>query len=179
MPMTVVVRTHTDPNSLIEAVRGTVRSLDKNLPVYDVRTLQQYLAISVAEPRFNAMLLGIFAALSLILAAVGLYGVISYGVARRTHEIGVRMALGATRGDVLGEIVKQGLRLVLLGTAIGLAVALATTQNLKNMLFGVQPADPVTLIAVSLLLVAVATLASYIPARRATKVDPMVALRYE
>jgi ABC-type antimicrobial peptide transport system permease subunit len=124
-------------------------------------------------------LMTVFAGLALTLAAVGIYGVISYSVSQRTHEVGVRMALGATRGTVLQMIVRQGLRLTLIGTAIGLLAALGLTRILKSMLFGVKPTDPLAFVAVSILLAAVALLASYIPACRATKVDPMVALRYE
>ncbi len=179
MVMTVVVRTMMDPRGVIDTVRRQVAALDRELPLYDVLTLNQYLAIAVAEPRFNTLLLGLFAGLAVVLAAVGLYGVISYSAVQRSHEIGVRMALGAQRLDVLRLIIGQGMTLALTGVAVGLAGALVLTRVLSSLLYGVRATDPATLIVVSLLLSGVALLASYIPARRATKVDPMVALRYE
>ena len=134
---------------------------------------------SVLRQRLNMILLGFFAGLALLLASIGLYGVISYSVAQRTHEIGIRLALGAQRSEVLTLIVRQGLKLTLIGLAIGIPGALGLTRFLSSLLYGVKPTDPFTFIAVSFSLVGVALLASYIPARRATTVDPMVALRYE
>jgi putative ABC transport system permease protein len=177
--MTFVVRTAVDPISLAAAARGQVESLDKDLPLFGVETLDGYVGQSLAPPRVIALLLGIFGGIALLLAMVGIYGVVSYSAAQRTHEIGVRMALGAEKADVLRMVIGQGLKLALIGVAIGIAGALALTRFLASLLYGVKPTDPVTFIAVSLILIAVALLACYIPARRAAKVDPMVALRYE
>ncbi len=177
--MTVLVRTAGDPMYWAAAIRKQVASVDKDQPPHDVATLDKLETATFTPRRVNLFLLGAFAALGLILAAVGIYGVVSYSVSQRTHEIGVRMALGAERGDVLKVIVWQGLRSVLIGTAIGVAASLALTRFLQTLLFGVKPTDPATFIAVSLILAGVALLATYLPARRATKIDPMVALRYE
>ncbi len=179
MVMKVVVRTMMDPRGVTDAVRRQVAALDRELPLYNVMTLDRYLAIGVVEPRFNTLLLGLFAGLAVVLAAVGLYGVISYSAVQRSHEIGVRMALGAQRLDVLRLVIGQGLTLALAGVAIGLVGALALTRVLSSSLYGVRATDPTTLIVVALVLSGVAIAASYIPARRATKVDPMLALRYE
>jgi putative ABC transport system permease protein len=177
--MTVVARTAADPSGLAGAVRDVVRSLDKDAPVYGVRTVEELLGRSVATPRFNTLMLGLFASVALILTAVGLYGVISCSVSQSTHEIGIRVALGAQSSDVLKLVVGQGLMLTLMGVAIGLIGAYLLTRLMESLLFGVEATDPATFACVSLLLFAVAALACYIPARRATKVDPMVALRYE
>ena len=177
--MTVVVRTTSDPHSVITAVTKEVGALDKDLPLFGVKTMEEYLAASVAAPRFNTTLLSIFAAVALLLTVVGLYGVMSYSVAQRTNEIGIRMALGAQARDVLRLIVGQGFKLVLVGLVIGLAGAYALTRLIASLLFGVTTKDPLTFATVAVLLAFVALLACYIPARRAAKVDPMEALRYE
>jgi putative ABC transport system permease protein len=175
----LAVRTAVDPVSMVSAVRAQVRDVDPAQPLYHVATLQQVLSESLAPRRFSMLLLGIFAAIALALATVGIYGVMAFSVTQRTHEIGIRMALGAERRNVLRVIVRQGLRLTLLGVVLGIAGAWALTSFLASLLFGVAPRDPATFVLVSLALVVVSILACYIPARRATRVDPMVALRYE
>jgi putative ABC transport system permease protein len=177
--MFFVVRTVNDPRSIVESARRQVASLDKNAPIYHVETLDQYFAQSMEAPRFITLLLGGFAGLALVLACLGIYGVISYTVAQRTREIGIRMAVGAQKGEVLWMVIREGLRPALAGIAIGIVCALRLTRLLSSLLFGIKPADPVTFAAVALMLTGVAILACYIPARRATRVDPMVALRYE
>ena len=177
--MQLAVRTAADPDSMVSAVRTAVRDVDPDQPLYHVATLQQVLSESVAPRRFNMLLLGIFAGIALTLATVGIYGVMAFSVTQRTHEIGIRMALGAKRSDVLGMVVRQGLKLALIGVVSGIVGALVLTRFLSSLLFGVKPTDPLTFAAVSLILSAVALVACYIPAYRATKVDPMVALRYE
>ncbi|MGH9936501.1 MAG: FtsX-like permease family protein, partial [Blastocatellia bacterium] len=177
--LATVVRTAGDPLAIVGAVRNEVRSLDSELPVYRVKTLDQYLAESIAQPRFNTLLLALFAGVAMILAAVGLYGVMAYSVAQRTREIGVRMALGAQPGDVLRLIVGQGMKLTLLGVVIGLVASLALTRLMKSLLYGVSPTDTPTFTAVTVLLVVVALVACWIPTRRATQVDPLIALRCE
>ena len=175
----VVVRTAGDPTSVASAARDIVARLDKDLPVTNVATMDQMIAASVAAPRFRTTLVAIFAAVGLLLAAIGIYGVMSYAVTERTHEIGVRAALGATRGDVLRLVLGETIALAAVGVGIGLAGALATTRLIRALLFHVEPTDSATFAAISLLLAATALAASYIPARRAMRVDPMVALRYE
>jgi putative ABC transport system permease protein len=177
--MWIALRTDADPRSLISAARAEVQALDKELPVFEVKTLEQYFSGEVGRPRFNALLLLFFAGVALLLTAVGLYGVISYSVTQRTREIGVRMALGAQTNDVLRLVVKQGMTLTLIGSVIGLGGALALTRLLKTLLFGVGAADPPTFSIIVLLLITVAFVACWLPARRATKVDPMVVLRSE
>ncbi len=178
-PRDLVVSTNVDPLSLAGTVRQTVWEIDRDQPVSNIRTMEAILAESVARQRFSMLLLGIFAALALILAAVGIYGVMSYSVAQRTREFGIRMALGAQKSDVLKLAVGGGLKLVLIGVAIGLVAAFILTRVMSSLLFGVSATDPTTFITISLVLISVALLASYIPARRATEVDPMIALRYE
>ncbi|MFP5262087.1 MAG: ABC transporter permease [Blastocatellia bacterium] len=177
--MTLVLRSDADPATLGAAIRAAVSGIDKDQPISAIRPLAEVLADSVAQQRFSMLLLGVFAAVALVMAAVGLYGVMSYSVTQRTHEIGVRMALGASPRDVLGLVVGQGVMLTSAGVCIGLAAAVALTRLMESLLFGVTATDPLTFGAISLMLMAVAFVASYIPARRATRVDPMVALRYE
>ena len=177
--MYLAIHTATDASSLINPVRNAVLAMDKDLPVYEVKTMEQLVSKSVANPRLNVVLLGIFAAVALILSAVGIYGVMSYSVTQRTHEIGIRMALGATSKDVLKLVVGLGLTLTGVGVGVGLVSAFFLTRLMATLLFGVSSTDPVTFVVIPLILTAVAFVACFIPARRATKVDPMVALRYE
>ena len=179
LTMDVVLRTKTEPAAILSAVREATRSLDSDVPIANVATLRSIVHESMAKPRFSMLLLGSFAALALILASVGMYGVISCGVMQRTREIGVRIALGARRESILAMVIGEGARLVGLGMGIGLIASLAVTRLMAGFLYGVQPNDPPTLIAVFLLLIAVALAACYIPARRAAATDPIVALRYE
>ncbi|HEX8279927.1 MAG TPA: ABC transporter permease, partial [Chthoniobacterales bacterium] len=178
-PNALVVRTKVDPLSLASTVRAQIWAIDKDQPVSDIRTMDEILSEAVARQRFSMLLLSVFATLALVLAAVGIYGVMSYSVAQRTREIGIRMALGAQRSDVLKMTVAQGLKLVGIGLAIGLAVAFVLTRVMASLLFGISATDPVTFISIALVLALVAVLASYIPAVRAMRVDPMVALRYQ
>ncbi len=174
-----VLRTSQDPASVIPMVRRAAYEVDKNQPVYEVKTMRQIVSSSMSSRRFPMLLLEIFAGLALVLAVVGVYGVISYSVTQRTHEIGIRLALGAQRMDVLRLVVGQGMVLVLPGVGIGIGASLAVTRLLSKLLYGVSPADPLTFVVVSIVLCAVALAACYIPARRATKVDPVEALHYE
>lgn len=178
-PRDLVVKTDVDPASLAATVRKAVWEVDKDQPVSNIRTMEEILADSIARQRFSMLLLAIFAGVALVLAGVGIYGVMSYSVAQRTHEIGIRMALGAQTGAVLKLAVGYGMKLVVIGIVIGLIAAFALTRVMATLLFGVTATDPTTFTLISLLLVAVAALASYIPARRATKVNPIIALRYE
>ncbi len=178
-PSHLVLKTSVEPGGLAAAVRKTVWEIDRDQPVSNIRTMGEVLSESIARQRFSMLLFGIFAAVALVLAAVGIYGVMSYSVAQRTHEIGIRMALGAQARDVLKLTVWRGLKLVLIGIVLGLAAAFALTRVMTSLLFGVSPTDPATLAVISVVLISVALLASYVPARRATKVDPMIALRYE
>jgi len=177
--MTVMVRTASDPTSLLAPVRNEMRALNKDVPVFSVQTVTERIGGQLAADRMIAVLLSIFGAAALLLAAIGIYGVMGYSVAQRTHEIGIRIALGAEQRDILKLIVGQGLTLILIGAGLGLALALALTRVVENLLFDVSATDPLTFGVVVLLLMAVALLACYLPARRAMKVDPLVALRYE
>jgi predicted permease len=177
--MRVALRTRTDPASVTQSVRDAIHSIDPDLPLAKVATLTTLVSESLSQPRFAMLLLTSFGLLALLLASIGMYGVISYSVMQRTQEIGIRMALGAERRNVFGMVLGQGARLALLGIGIGLIGALGVTRMMAGFLYGVQAADPLTYAAVSLLLVAITVLASYLPARRATRVDPIVALRFE
>ncbi|HSE19712.1 MAG TPA: ABC transporter permease [Pyrinomonadaceae bacterium] len=178
-PRDLVVRTKADAAVLAGAVRQAVWAVDKDQPVSNVRTLDQVFAAAISQERFQALMLGLFAALALVLACVGLYGVISYSVVQRTHEIGVRMALGAQPVDVLRLVIRQGMLLTFAGLVVGIIAGTFVTRVLSDMLFGVTPRDPLTFAGVPVLLLVVAFLACYVPARRATRIDPLVALRYE
>jgi putative ABC transport system permease protein len=173
------VRTSSEPKAIIAALRGEVQALDPSLPALNIETLTDRIGRSLGGERTQATLLGSGGVLALLLAAVGLYGVMSYSVAQRTREIGIRMALGAGRGNVMGLVLKQGVTLVSAGVVLGLTGAFITTRLLASLLFGVSAKDPLTFAATSATLLIVALLASYMPARRATKVDPIIALRYE
>ena len=175
----LIVRTDERSRNLASNLRGEILAMSRTDPVAAIRPLEQILSGQVAPRRFNAILLGSFAALGLLITMVGIYGVISYSVSQRTHELGVRMALGAQSRDALKLILKQGMTLTLTGVAIGLAGAVAMTGVMSSLLYGVKPIDATTFGGLSLLLVVVACLACLVPARRATKVDPMEALRYE
>jgi putative ABC transport system permease protein len=179
MPMTLAIRTAGDPLTLVPEIRRTVMDLDSSLTIDSVRTMEDLLYSSIAEPRFYAVLLGVFAAIALVLASVGIYSVLSYSVSQRTHEIGIRMALGARSETVLKLIVSQGVILITIGIAIGLGGAVVATRYLESMLFGLTALDPATFITVTLILLVTAIAACYVPARRATRVSPTVALRYE
>jgi len=176
---TLVIRTTTNPMSLASSVRGVVSEIDKEQVVYDIMTMKRRLSDNLGEWRFYMRLYSIFAGLAVILAAVGIYGVTSYSVGRRTHEFGIRMALGARRGDVLRMVLREGLLLAGIGLVIGLAAAFGLTRLIANQLYGIEPTDPSTFVAVSLTLLGIALLACYVPARRAANVDPMAALRHE
>ncbi|MCI0336031.1 MAG: ABC transporter permease [Acidobacteria bacterium] len=177
--MEVVVRTADNPLAMARTVREAVWSMDKDLPLSEIQTVEEMIGVRIAPRRFNMLLLGLFAAVALLLAAVGIYGVMSYTVSQRTHEIGIRMALGAQIKDVLKLVLRQGMMLVLLGVTIGLISSFALTRLIEGLLFGVSATDPLTFAGIPILLAIVALLACYIPARRATKVDPVVSLRYE
>jgi putative ABC transport system permease protein len=178
-PQYVIVRTTGDAGTLAQAIRATSRELAPDVPAPEVQWMEERLDSQVALPRFYLVLFGAFAIAGLLLAAVGTYGVISYSVTERTHDIGVRMALGAEQSEILQMVAGRGLFLTGLGVALGLAGAVALTTFLEKLLYGVRPNDPATLICAALLLSAVALFASYLPARRATKIDPLEALRYE
>jgi putative ABC transport system permease protein len=173
------VRVKGEPAAIVTAVRTALAQIDKNVPIANVSTMDDIMSTSIAQPRLETVLLGIFGGLAMLLAAVGIYGVMSYSVTQRTSEIGVRMALGASRSQVLLLICKQGLRLATIGLAAGLVLAFGVTRLMSKILFGVSPTDPLTFASIIAILAAVALLACYIPARRATRVDPILALRHE
>jgi putative ABC transport system permease protein len=176
---TLVVKTAGDPHGIVGAVREEVRAMDKDLPLFNIRTMDDYLSQSVAQPRLYALLLMIFAGLALLLTIIGLYGVMSYSVAQRTHEIGIRMALGASPSRVLAMVVRQGMLMVTVGVGIGLAAAYVATKVMTKLLFGIGAKDPLTFAAIAVIIAGIALAACFVPARRATRVDPMIALRYE
>jgi putative ABC transport system permease protein len=177
--MKLAVRTNAAPLSVIPAITGAVRKVDDEVPLLNIRTMDDSVSASLSQERFTMLLLGAFAGLALLLAVVGIYSVMSYSVSRRTNEIGIRVALGASRGDVLLLVVRQAMLLALIGSAIGIAGALALSRLMASQLYGVRPTDPVTFVTVAALLMIVALAASYLPARRAMRVEPMAALRYE
>ena len=176
-PRDLVLRTQMEPESLAAAVRREVWAIDKDQPVANIKTMEQLLSASIERPRFNTLLFAIFSALALALAGVGIYGVMSYTITQSTREIGIRMALGARPRDVLKLTMGKGLLLTVTGVVIGLFAAFALTRVMSSLLFGVSATDPLTFALIALLLTGVALLACYVPARRATKIDPMVALR--
>jgi putative ABC transport system permease protein len=177
--MSIVVRSNVNPEALKTAVRRELQAVDSEVAASSVKTMSQFLSASIASRRFNLLLLSVFAGVALLLAVAGLYAVISYTVAQRTREIGIRLTLGAQTEDVFKLIIWHGMKLTLAGAAIGLLAALALTRSLSSLLFGVSAQDPPTFVLISLLLTGVALVACFVPARRATKVDPMAALRYE
>ncbi|HSY79415.1 MAG TPA: FtsX-like permease family protein, partial [Verrucomicrobiae bacterium] len=177
--MSVVVRAQGEPMSVLPSIRERVRALDAQLPIYKARDMRDYISDSVAQRRFTSLLVSVFAAAGLLLATVGLFGLISYSVEQRRTEIGIRIAVGAERGDIISMVLRSGVTLALAGIVIGLAGTLALSSVLKSQLFGVSATDPITFIGVALGLVAVATAACYIPAWRAANADPLVALRNE
>jgi predicted permease len=179
LSMALVIRATRERDTLTAALRREVFALDANQPVYDVRTMDERLASAVAQPRFQALLLGTFAALALLLAAVGIYGIVAQSVAERTREIGIRMALGANCARVLRQVMAEGMALALTGVALGLAGALAAGRMLSALLYGVTASDPLTYAGASLVLTGIAAAACYLPARRAARVDPVIALRWE
>jgi putative ABC transport system permease protein len=177
--MTLVIRTTGDPAEMVPAVRREISAIDPSQPVSDVQTMNQVMSQTVSRARFNTLLLALFAGLATLLAAIGIFGVMSYSVTLRTREISIRMALGAQPGRMQMHILWQGLLLTLIGIAIGLAGALALTRLMSSLLFGVAATDPATFASIILILALISLLACYIPARRATRVDPLMALRYE
>jgi putative ABC transport system permease protein len=177
--MTLLIRTASEPSNYVAALRQALREIESNQAVTDVQPLTNVLAASIAPQRFRSVLLSLFALVAVLLAGLGIYGVMNYSVAQRTREIGIRVALGAETRDVLRLVLRQGLTLALLGVALGVAASLALTRLMKTLLFGVSTTDPLTFAGVALLLTCIALLACWLPARRATKVDPLIALRSE
>jgi len=176
---TLVARAAGDPAALAVMIREEIKAVVPNLPAPVIRTMDEILSETMAQPRFQAWLLSLFGIVALVLAAVGLYGVLAYAVSQRTHEIGIRMALGAQKRNVLALVIRHGMRLALIGVCAGAAAALALTRVMASLLYEVAPTDPLTFVSVALLLLAIAWLACWLPARRAARVDPMEALRYE
>jgi putative ABC transport system permease protein len=177
--VSLLLRTTGSPAPMINGARAAIKEIDADLPIFDVKSMRDVLSDSVAQPRFYAILLGSFAAMALVIAALGIYGVISYTVSQRTRELGIRIALGAQRDRVVRLVIRQGLGLTLAGIVIGIAGAYGLTRLIASLLFGVAPADPLTFGAVAAIFVIVACLASYLPARRAAAVDPIIAMRAE
>jgi putative ABC transport system permease protein len=177
--LTLVVRTKSSPTSMADSLRSELLNMDRSLPVYAMKPMTEHLSDSLSRRRFNLVLLSVFAAVALLLAAVGIYGVISYSVSQRTHEIGIRVAIGARSTEILRLIVGQAMLLTLLGITIGLGAAVALTRLMETLLFDVSTTDPLTFAVISVVLAAVALAACFVPALRATRVDPMIALRYE
>jgi putative ABC transport system permease protein len=177
--MSLVIRTNGEPTAITAAARNEIRSIDKGIPVFNVKTMNDVLMTSVAPQRTSMLLLSAFAAVALLLAMIGIYGVTAYYVTQRTQEIGIRMALGAQMSDVLKLVLRSGMALALIGIGVGMTGAFALTRLMATLLFAVKPTDVVTFAVVSLSLLLTALIACYLPARRATKVDPLVALRYE
>jgi predicted permease len=177
--MTVLVKTASDPLSVVSRIRYELRQMDPETPMASIASMDQLVSDSISRSRFVMFVLGVFALVALLLTAVGIYGVIAYGVAQRRHEIGIRMALGAQRGNVLGLVLGQGTRLILIGVGIGVVAALALTRSMRSLLYGISATDPITFGSVILILAAVAFLATFVPARQATQVSPIIALRYE
>jgi len=179
VPMSLAVRTNAAPLSVVPAITSAVREMDADVPLLNIRTMDDFVSASLSPARFTMLLLGAFAGLALLLAVMGIYSVMSYSVSRRTNEIGIRVALGASRGDVLLLIVRQAMLLALIGSAIGIAGALALSRLMASQLYGVRPTDPATFVTLAALLIIVSLVASYLPTRRAMRVEPMAALRYE
>jgi putative ABC transport system permease protein len=177
--MSLVVRSTGDPDSVAGALRQVVTDVDRTVPISDVQTMKQIVSTSVTQPRFNLFLVALFSVIALLLSAAGIYGVTSYSVSQRTHELGIRMALGAQVRDVLGMILKQGMSVIAIGLVLGLGAAFVLLRLMKSLLFGVTETDPLTFVVTTVVLTFVALVACYVPARRATKVDPLEALRYE
>jgi len=175
----LTVRTSGNPEAFVAAVRKEVQALDPNLPLFDVKTLTEHMRLALFPARIAATVLGVFGLVALLLSAIGIYGVTSYAVAQRTHEIGIRLALGAQLSDVLKLVLSYGLKLTIIGAAIGLIGAYLATRAITSVLYGVSATDPLTFVVVSVLLVGVALIACYVPSRRATRVDPLIALRSE
>ena len=174
--MGLVIRTAGDPAAFATTLRHEVQALDKDQPIYNVRTMDDVVANSLGTRRVSMQLFAVFAIAALLLAAIGIYGVMAYSVTQRTHEIGIRMALGAQKADVLALVIRQGMTLTVIGVVVGLAGAFALTRLLTNLLFGVAATDPLTFVAIPLLLLFVALVACYLPARRAARLDPKIAL---
>jgi putative ABC transport system permease protein len=177
--VTIAMKARQDPGLLVEPARAVMTDLDPNLPMFRVRTMNQFAANAVAQPRLYLILIGVFASAAILLAAIGIYGVLAHGVAQRTREIGIRLALGARRSEVVSLVVRQAAGLALGGLLLGLLLALAAGRLIQGLLFGVEPRDTLTYAAVSVLMFVIALVASYLPARRASRIDPIKALRYE